>query len=292
MSLLPSSKPKKTVKQKFPFEPIYTYPTVSQMGAHLEHKEVAIVGAAAFVQCCKESNSDPMILRITNEDIVGKSSVIDLTHIPTELQEFSDVFDKGLSDKLAPHRPYDLKIELEEGASPPISRIYPVSDSELETLKKFVEDHLRMGFIRPSSSPFAAPVLFIKKKSGELCLCMDFHGLNQITRKDRYSLPLITELLDTPRQAKIYTILDLQHAYHLARIAEGDKWKTAFQTRYRSFEWRVMPFRLTNAPAVFQRFINDIFSDLLDISVMVYLDDVLIFSDNEEIHKEHVKEVF
>ena len=111
-----------------------------------------------------------MILRITNEDIVGKSSVIDLTHIPTELQEFSDIFDKGLSDKLAPHRLYDLKIALEEGASPPISRIYPVSDSELETLKKFVEDHLRMGFICPSSSPFAAPVLFVKKKSGELRL--------------------------------------------------------------------------------------------------------------------------
>jgi hypothetical protein len=97
---------------------------------------------------------------------------------------------------------------------------------------------------------------------------MDFRGLNAITRKDKYPLPLITDLLDAPRAARIYTKIDLKHAYHLVCIAEGNEWKTAFQTHYRSFEWLVMPFGLTNTPAAFQQFVNDIFSDLLDVCVI------------------------
>ena len=148
-----------------------------------------------------------------------------------------------------------------------------------------------MGFIRSSESPFGAPVLFVKKKDGSLRLCIDFRRLNVITRKDKYPLPLISDLLDTPRRARIFTKLDLKHAYHLVRVALGDKWKTAFRTRYGSFEWLVMPFGLTNAPSVFQRFVNEIFADLLDVYVLVYLDDILIFSDNMADHKKHVKEV-
>ena len=108
--------------------------------------------------------------------------------------------------------------------------------------------------------------------------------MNKLTKKDRYPLPLITDLLDSPGRARIYTKIDLQHAYHLVRIAEGDEWKTAFRTRYGSFEWLVMPFGLTNAPAAFQRFMNDIFSDMLDVCVIIYLDDILIYSDNKELH--------
>ncbi len=134
-------------------------------------------------------------------------------------------------------------------------------------------------------------MLFVKKKTGELRLCVDFHGLNKISKKDRYPLPLISDLLNSARSARIYTKLDLRHAYHLVRIAEGDEWKTAFQTRYGSFEWRVMPFGLTNAPAAFQRFVNDIFADMLDVSVVVYLDDILIYSDNPADHQEHICEV-
>ena len=115
--------------------------------------------------------------------------------------------------------------------------------------------------------------------------------MNKLTKKDRYPLPLITDLLDSPGRARIYTKIDLQHAYHLVCIAEGDEWKTAFQTRYGSFEWLVMPFGLTNAPAAFQRFMNDIFSDMLDVCVIIYLDDILIYSDNKELHRKHVREV-
>jgi hypothetical protein len=148
-----------------------------------------------------------------------------------------------------------------------------------------------MGFIRPSKSSHGAPVLFVKKKDGSLRLCVDFRGLNKISKKDRYPLPLITDLLNAPRKARLYTKIDLRHAYHLVRIAEGDEWKTAFRTRYGSFEWLVMPFGLTNAPVAFQRFMNDIFGDLLDVCVIVYLDDILIYSDDPKQHTEHVREV-
>src|SRR6266704_7141889 len=125
-----------------------------------------------------------------------------------------------------------------------------------------------------------APVLFICKKDGSLCLCIDFRGLNKITKKDRYPLPCILDLLDAPSCAKVYTKLDLQHAYHLVRIAAGDEWKTSFHTCYGSYEWLVMPFSLMNAPVAFQRFINMIFTDLLDISLVVYLDNILTYSED------------
>ena len=120
---------------------------------------------------------------------------------------------------------------------------------------------------------------------------MDFWSLNKVTKKDHYPLPLITDLLDAPQKARIYTKIDLQHVYHLVWIAEGNEWKTAFQTHYGSFEWLVMPFGLTNGPAAFQRFMNDIFRDLLDQCVVVYLDNILIYSNNPKQHMKHVWEV-
>ena len=160
-----------------------------------------------------------------------------------------DVFNKAKADTLAPHRPYDLKINLEEGASPPVGAMYSLSQSELQVPREFIDEHIHIGFIRPPSSPHGAPVLFVHKKDGSLRLCMDFRGLNKISKKDRYPLPFISDLLSTVGKARIYTTLDLRHAYHLVRIAEGDEWKTAFRTCYGSFEWLVMPFGLTNAPA-------------------------------------------
>jgi hypothetical protein len=204
---------------------------------------------------------------------------VDLEGVPVKYHDFTDVFSKQKADKLAPHRSYDLKIDIDEGTHPPLGPIYPLSQSELSTVHEFLDEHLSTGFIRPTKSPYRAPVLFIKKKDGSLRLCMDFCGLNAITQKDKYPLPLITDLLDAPRAACIYTKIDLKHAYHLVHIAEGDEWKTAFWTHYRSFEWLVMPFGLTNAPAAFQWFVNDIFSDLLDVCVIVYLDNILVYSN-------------
>ncbi|KAJ8469582.1 hypothetical protein ONZ51_g8881 [Trametes cubensis] len=258
---------------------------------------ISLVNAAAFARACKLSGSASYTLNLTASDLAtARSSSLsdsppDLTGVPEEYHEFADVFSKTKADILPEHRPYDLKIDLEEGATPPLGPIYSLSKLELDTLREYIDENLRSGFIRPSNSPCGAPVLFVKKKDGSLRLCVDYRGLNKITRKDRYPLPLVSDLLDAPRKARIYTKIDLRHAYNLVRIAPGDEWKTAFRTRYGSFEWLVMPFGLSNAPAAFQRFVNDIFADMLDVCVIVYLDDILIYSDNPEQHRKHVKEV-
>jgi len=128
---------------------------------------------------------------------------VDLSWIPEEYHEFADVFSKAKADMLAPHRPYDLKINLEEGSTPPFGPIYSMSPSELQSLREFLDEHLNIGFIRPSHSAYGAPILFIRKKDGSLQLCVDFRALNKITNKDRYPLPLLTDLLDAPQKARV-----------------------------------------------------------------------------------------
>jgi len=219
------------------------------------------------------------------------SEKIDLSSIPEEYHKYVDVFSKSKAETLAFHHPYDLQINLEKDSHPPVGTIYSLSKFEQETLREFIDRNLTNGFIRSTLSPHRAPVLFIKKKDGSLQLCVDFCRLNKITKKDQYPLPLISNLLDSPRKARIYTKIDLRHAYHLVCIANGDKWKTAFCTRYGAFEWSVMPFGLTNAPAAFQRFMNNVFSNLLDVCIVIYLDNILIYSDDIMQHWSHVKEV-
>ena len=234
-------------------------------------------------------------LCLHSSDIQANSTKLaetpDLSNVPSKYHEFADVFSKTKAEVLPPHRPYNLKINLEEGAQPLVGPIYSLLASEQEALKEFIEENLNMGFIRPTSSPHGVPVLSVKKKDGSLCLCVNFCGLNHISKKDRYLLLLISDLLDSPCKARIYSKIDLCHAYHLVHIADSDKWKTAFRTRYGSFEWSIMPFGLTNAPTAFQQFMNNIFSDLLDVCVMIYLDDILIYSINMSEHHQHVKEV-
>jgi len=219
------------------------------------------------------------------------SEKINLSSIPEEYHEYTDVFSKSKAETLTPYHPYDLWIDLEKDSHSLVETIYSLSKFEQETLKEFIDENLTNRFIRSTSSPHGALVLFVKKKDGSLRLCVDFCGLNRITKKDQYPLSLISNLLDSPHKARIYTKIDLQHAYHLVHIAKGDKWKTAFRTRYGAFEWSVTPFRLTNAPAAFQHFMNDVFPDLLDVCVVVYLDDILIYSDDIMQHQSHIKEV-
>jgi hypothetical protein len=147
----------------------------------------------------------------------------DLKDVPEVYHKFADVFSRQKADTLPPHRDCDLKINIDEGAKVPAGPIYPLSEFELKTLREFIDENLKTGFIRPSNSPFGAPVLFIKKKDVSLRLCVDFRRLNAITRKDKYPLPLTSELLNTPSRAKIFTKIDLKHAYHLIQIAAGDE---------------------------------------------------------------------
>jgi hypothetical protein len=192
---------------------------------------------------------------------------------------------------MPPHQTYDHTIDLEPGAKAPWGPIYNLSELELTTLRESLDDLLDKGFIRASSSPAGAPVLFSKKKDSALRLCVDFCGLNRITIKNRYPIPLVNNIMDRLHNAKVFSKIDLRAGYHNVRIREGDEWKTAFHTCYGSFEYLVMPFGLTNAPATFQRFMNDIFADMVDLFVVVYLDDILIFSDNIDEHRDHVRRV-
>src|SRR6202021_2579006 len=213
----------------------------------------------------------------------------DLKLIPPEFHDFADVFSKKEAQKLPEHRPYDLRIELEEGKTPPFGTVYNLSPAELKVLKEYIDDNLAKGFIRHSRSPAGAPILFVKKKDGSLRLCVDYRGINNITVKNRYPLPLASELIDRIGNSKYFTTLDLRDGYHLLRMAPGEEWKTAFRCRYGLFEYTVMPFGLCNAPGAFQHFTNDAFRDYLDSFVEIYLDDILIHSETLEEHKEHVR---
>ena len=211
------------------------------------------------------------------------------TLVPAPYHDFLPLFQKSLADKLPPHRPYDHVIPLKEGFTPPFGPLYSLSHNELKALREWLDDNLSKGFIRASSSPAGAPILFVKKKDGSLRLCVDYRGINEGTIKNRYPLPLIKETLNQLSRARIYTTLDIRGAYNLVRMAEGDEWKTAFRTRYGLFESLVMPFGLTNAPATFQHFINDVLRPYLDQFCTAYLDDILIYSDNLEDHVKHVR---
>ncbi|SNX85847.1 related to Gag-pol polyprotein [Melanopsichium pennsylvanicum] len=211
--------------------------------------------------------------------------------IPAPYYPLKDVFDEVEADKLPPHTKHDLHIELLPSSTPPQGPLYLKGPKEMAELRKYLEENLEKGFIRPSKSPARSPVLFVPKKDGGLRLCVDYRGLNEVMVKNRAPLPLIEEQLFLLQKAKIYTKLDLKAAYNLVRIADGDKWKTAFGTQLGLYEYLVMPFGLANAPAHFQSLINTIYRDIIGVYVVVYLDDFLIFSNNEKEHIEHVRTV-
>ena len=172
--------------------------------------------------------------------------------VPKEYHEYLDVFSKELADQLPPRRYINHEIPLEFGKRPYFGPLYNLSQKELEVQKKYIKEQVIKGFMRPSQSLVASPMIFVKKKdTDELRPCVDYQKLNEITVKDRGPLPLITETLDRLQKAKIYTKLDLQNAYNSIRIKEEDEWKTAVRTRYGLFEYLVMPFGLSNAPTTF-----------------------------------------
>jgi len=204
------------------------------------------------------------------------------------LKEFPSVT-AGLPSSLPPLRAINHAIPLVPNARVPTGRIYPVSTQQEGELKTQIADLLERGFIRPSSSPYGAPVLFVRKSDGSSRMCQDYRGLNKISVKNSYPLPRIDQLLDRLHGAKVFSKLDLQMGYNQIRLEPNDVPKSAFRTRYGLYEYLVMPFGMCNAPATFQRTMNDIFRDYLDIFVLVYLDDILVFSRNPQDHARHLR---
>ena len=228
---------------------------------------------------------------VTQKDGSAVKSLTDHPQAKKLLAEFADVFPDDLPSGLPPKREVDHKIELEPGCVPPTKAPYRMSPLELDELKKQLSELSSKGFIQPSKSPFGAPVLFVRKKDGTRRLCIDYRALNKFTIKNKYPLPRVDELLDRLNGSKYFSKIDLRSGYHQVRIAEGDAPKTAFRTRYGHFEFMVLPFGLTNAPATFMQLMQDIFRPHLDDFVVVFLDDILIYSRNEKEHAEHVKKV-
>ena len=231
-------------------------PTSETSVSNSGQSNIAIIGTAAFLCVLKLPGFHNFELCLCSSDIQANSAKLaetpDLSNVSSEYHKFANVFSKTKAEVLSPHCPYDLKINLKEGAQPLVGPIYFLSALEQEALKEFIEENLNTCFIQPTSSPHGAPVLFVKKKDGSLRFCVNFCSLNYISKKDRYPLLLIFNLLNSPRKAQVYSKIDLYHAYYLVCIADGDEWKTAFRTRYGSFEWSVIPFSLTNASMAFQ----------------------------------------
>jgi len=215
-----------------------------------------------------------------------------LLTLPDCVKGFKSVFAKEDFDVLPEHRQWDHAIELVPGSEPKSSKVYPLSPVEQKELDSFLEENLRTGQIRPSKSPMAAPVFFIKKKDGFLRLVQDYQALNSIMVKNKYPLPLISELVSQLCGARYFTKLDIRWGFNNVRIKPGDEWKAAFWTNRGLFELLVMFFGMTNSPAIFQTMMNDIFQDLIAEGIMVvYLDDILIFTRTEEEHMKAIRRV-
>ncbi|KAL0544248.1 hypothetical protein IC582_019361 [Cucumis melo] len=204
------------------------------------------------------------------------------------VKEFLDVFLDDLSD-LPPDREIEFTIELLPGTAPISQAPYRMAPSELKELKMQLQELVDKGYIRPSVSPWGAPVLFVKKKDGILKLCIDYRQLNKVTICNNYPLPCIDDLFDQLKGAPLFSKINLRSGYHQLKVRESDIAKTTFRTRYGHYELRVMPFSLTNAPAVFMDLMNRIFHQYLDQFVIVFIDNILVYSVDREYHEEHLR---
>ncbi|GJT20341.1 hypothetical protein Tco_0890278 [Tanacetum coccineum] len=229
------------------------------------------------------------LANITATKDKDKSKGKRLKDVPV-VQEFPEVFPEDLPS-IPPTRQVEFRIDLVPGATPVARAPYRLAPSEMKELAEQLQELTDKGFIRPSSSPWGAPVLFVKKKDGSFRMCIDYRELNKLTVKNRYPLPRIDDLFDQLQGSSIYSKIDLRSGYHQLRVREEDIPKTAFRTRYGHYEFQVMSFGLTNAPAVFMDLMNRVCKPYLDKFVIVFIDDILIYSKSKKEHEEHLRQI-
>lgn len=261
--------------------------------------QISEISCTEIESCCKDDSVQIFAASLYDIEkaLNPKPKGDPMKLLPAQYKDYLKVFSRDEANKLPPHREMDLAILLEKDKEgnekqPPWGPLYQMSREELLVLRKTLNELLDKNFIQESKSPAGAPVLFAKKPGGGLRFCVDYRGLNGITIKDRYPLPLIRETFRQVSKAKFFTKLDIIAAFHKLRVKEGDEWKTAFRTRFGLFEWKVCPFGVTNGPATFQRFINYILREYLDEFVSAFVDDLLIYSCGSiEDHRQKVQTV-
>jgi len=268
---------------------------------------IAMIGAAAYRSLAKRSDVTTFAITVTEIDRLLKTArnkledvnLQELSHeealeevkakLSSEYHDYLDVFDRAMADQLSPHRPYDHKIELIDEGTPPRSRLYHMSGYKLQKVKNYLIEHLNKGFISSSSASYASLILFAEKKDGSLRFCVDYRKLNALTKRDRYPLPLIDETLARIQGSRYLTRLNIIAAFNKLRMHPGSEDLTTFITSFGSYKYHVMPFELTNGPAFYQHYMNDVLFDYLHQFCQAYLNDIIIYSKTLKKHKRHVR---
>ena len=270
--------------------------------------DISTVNAAAFDLLTKRKGSKVFALSMLEIDsYLGTGEPLECNEIetpkewtpedikrklPPEYHDFLDIFEKQRADGLPPHREYDHRIELTGKVSDlPKNKLYPMSNHKLQKVKEYLDENLAKGYITPTKAAYASPILFVQKKDGSLRFCVDYRKLNQITKRNRYPLPLIEETMAKVLGCKYLTKLDIVAAFNRLRMhPDSEEW-TAFLTAFGAYCYKVMPFGLTNGPASWQNFINDVLFEFLHDFCQAYVDDILIYSKTLAEHREHVRKV-